>query len=71
MQTILEATQPILAESGLPIKYWADAIQTVVYVKNFLPSSRQPNKIPVDIPLGISSILNPLSSRVLALIVCL
>jgi len=49
MRTILEAAQSILAESGLPTKYWADAIQTVVYVKNFLPSSRQPNKIPVEL----------------------
>jgi len=49
MQTILEAARSILAESGLPTKYWADAIQTVVYVKNFLPSPRQPNKIPAEL----------------------
>ena len=38
-----------MAESGLFTKYWADVIQTVVYVKNFLPSSRQPNKIPAEL----------------------
>jgi len=48
MQTILEAAQSILAESRLLTKYWADAIQTIVYVKNFQPSSRQLNKIPVE-----------------------
>ena len=49
MQTILEVAQSILVESGLPTKYWANMIQTVVYVKNFLPSSRQPNKIPAEL----------------------
>jgi len=38
IQTILDGTQMTMAESGLPMKYWADTVQTVVYVQNLLPS---------------------------------
>jgi len=38
MQTILNGTQMVMAESGLSMKYWADTIQTVVYVQNLLPN---------------------------------
>ena len=31
MRTILDGTRSMMAESGLPLKYWADAVQTVVY----------------------------------------
>ena len=39
MRTILDGTRSALAESGLPPKFWAEAVQTVVYVRNFIPSS--------------------------------
>ena len=45
MYTILDATQSIMAESGLPLKYWMDVIQAVIYVRNFISSIRQPKKI--------------------------
>jgi len=35
-------TRTALAESGLPVKYWADAVQTIVYTQNLLPNPRQP-----------------------------
>jgi len=38
MQTILDGAQTTMAESGLPLKYWADAVQTTVYIHNFVPS---------------------------------
>ena len=41
-----------MAESGLPMKYWADAIQTVVYVRNLLPNSQQPKTIPAELWSG-------------------
>jgi len=40
MRTILDITRTTMAESGLLLKYWADAVRTAVYVRNFLPSSR-------------------------------
>ena len=45
LQTILDGTRTAMAESGLPTKYWADAVQTTVYVQNLVPSSRQPHAI--------------------------
>ena len=32
MRTILNGVRTAMAESGLPMKYWADAVQTTVYV---------------------------------------
>jgi len=40
MQTILDGACTALAESGLALKYWAEAVSTVVYVRNFIPSSQ-------------------------------
>lgn len=36
----------MLAESGLPKDLWAEAASTQIYTRNWLPSSRHPNKIP-------------------------
>jgi len=52
MCTILDRTQSALAESGLPPKFWAEAVQTVVYVRNFIPSSQQPMIVPAEIWYG-------------------
>jgi len=40
MQTILDITRSNIAESGLPLKYWANAVKTAIYVRNFIPLSR-------------------------------
>jgi len=37
IRTILNATCSAIAESSLPLKYQIDAVQTVVYVQNFIP----------------------------------
>ena len=42
----------MLAESELPAKYWADAVQTMVYVQNLLPNFRQPKTIPAELWTG-------------------
>ena len=39
MRTILDGAHIVLAESGLALKYWAEAVLTVVYVQNFILSS--------------------------------
>ena len=49
MHTILDATRTIMAESGLLLKYWGDAVTTVVYIRNFIPSSRNPGMIPAEL----------------------
>jgi len=39
MRTILDGVRSAMAESGLPLKFWADAVRTIVYIRNFIPSS--------------------------------
>jgi len=39
MRTILDGAHSAMAESGMALKYWADAISTIVYIQNFIPSS--------------------------------
>jgi hypothetical protein len=46
MQTLLDIARAMLVDSGLPQKYWADAVQTAVYMRNFIPSSCTLSKIP-------------------------
>jgi len=50
--TILDGTQMAMAESGLSAKYWANAVQTVVYIRNLLPNSQQPEIIPAELWFG-------------------
>jgi len=38
-----------MAESEMPLKYWAEATQAVIYVQNFVPSSRRPRCIPAEL----------------------
>jgi len=52
MHTILDGARTAMAESGLPMKYWADAVQTMVYIRNLIPSSRQPHSIPAELWYG-------------------
>ena len=49
LRTILDGARTAMAESGLPTKYWADAVQTTVYVRNLVPSSRRPHAIPAEL----------------------
>jgi hypothetical protein len=48
MRTLLDIARLMLADAGLPPKYWADAINTVAYTRNFIPSSRNPSVIPAE-----------------------
>jgi len=40
IRTILNGARTALAELGLPMKYWADAIQVTIYVRNLVTSSQ-------------------------------
>jgi len=52
MRIILDRTRTALAESGLPVNYWADAVQTMVYTQNLLPNPRQPKTILAELWTG-------------------
>lgn len=52
MRTILDMVRSMLAESGLPPKYWAEAVQMAAYVQNFIPSSRWPGVVPAEMWMG-------------------
>ena len=49
MCTILDAICSAMAKSRMPLKYWADAVSTVVYTQNLIPLSRQPSTIPAEL----------------------
>jgi len=49
MRTILNRVRCVMAESGIALKYWANAVQTIVYVRNFIPSSRRPKTILAEV----------------------
>jgi len=46
MRTLLNMARTMLADSGLPQKFWADAVNTAIYTQNFIPASRSPSIIP-------------------------
>ncbi|KAF7768677.1 hypothetical protein Agabi119p4_7920 [Agaricus bisporus var. burnettii] len=48
MRTLLDMARTLLADSGLPQKYWADAVQTAAYVRNLTPTSGDPTNIPAQ-----------------------
>lgn len=52
MRTLVELGRSMLAESGLPQRYWADTFVTAGYIKNLLPTSRIPGKIPAEVWTG-------------------
>jgi len=49
LQTILNGARTAMAESRLPTKYWADVVQTTVYVRNLVFSSQRPHAIPAEL----------------------
>ena len=52
MYLLLDGAQSVLAESGLPIKYWADVVNTVTYVQNFISLMRHLESIPTELWYG-------------------
>jgi len=52
MQTILDGITLAIAKSELPLKYWADAVQTIIYTQNLILFSQQPKLILVEAWFG-------------------
>ncbi|KAF7778932.1 hypothetical protein Agabi119p4_3277 [Agaricus bisporus var. burnettii] len=53
MRTLLDMARAMLADSGLPQKYWADAVQTAAYIRNFTPPANNPSHIPAELWSGL------------------
>nr|GEU35382.1 hypothetical protein [Tanacetum cinerariifolium] len=52
--TLIEATKTMLADSLLPISFWAEAVNTVCYVQNRVLVTKPHNKTPYELLLGRS-----------------
>jgi hypothetical protein len=48
MRTLLDMGRYMLADACLPQKYWADAVQTAAYIRNFIPPASDPTSIPAE-----------------------
>jgi hypothetical protein len=48
MRTLLDMGRSMLADAGLPQKYWADAVQTAAYIRNFIPPTSDITAIPAE-----------------------
>ena len=52
-RTLLEAARSMMAHAGLPEKYWAEAVETVSYIRNRTPTSALAgNKTPLEVWSG-------------------
>jgi len=49
MCTVLDGVCSMIAESEIPLKYWTETTQAVIYMQNFVPSSRRPRCIPAEL----------------------
>ncbi|KAJ3552016.1 hypothetical protein NP233_g12967 [Leucocoprinus birnbaumii] len=48
MRIILDGARSMLVESGLPMKFWPEAVRMAVYVRNLIPSKRHPDVVPAE-----------------------
>jgi hypothetical protein len=48
MRTLLDMARSMLADAGLAQKYWADAVQTAAYIRNFVPPLNNPAMVPAE-----------------------
>lgn len=48
-RTIIEGMRCVRCDAGLPPKFWAELLATVIYVLNLMPSKRHPGKIPAEV----------------------
>nr|GEX64103.1 hypothetical protein [Tanacetum cinerariifolium] len=51
-QTLIEASRTMLADSLLPIPFWAEAVNTACYVQNRVLVTKPHNKTPYELLLG-------------------
>nr|GEV64550.1 ribonuclease H-like domain-containing protein [Tanacetum cinerariifolium] len=61
-KTLIEASRTMLADSILPIPFWAEAVNTACYVKNNVLVTKPKNKTPYELLLGrtYSIVVKPL-----------
>ncbi|KAJ3563743.1 hypothetical protein NP233_g8744 [Leucocoprinus birnbaumii] len=48
MRIVLDGARSMLAELGLPTKFWPEAVRTAVYIRNLIPSKRHPDIVPAE-----------------------
>ena len=51
-RTIIEHSQCMLKDAGLPGEFWAEAVSTACYLRNISASHRHPDKTPFEIWTG-------------------
>ena len=51
-RTILETATTMLVSCGLPARLWAEAVNTAVYLRNRVPTSRNPDTTPFEMYFG-------------------
>lgn len=53
IRTLEDGTQVLLADSGLPASFWGDAVLTVQYIRNCVPTSMLPEgRTPFEVFYG-------------------
>ncbi|GKA91277.1 putative ribonuclease H-like domain-containing protein [Tanacetum coccineum] len=57
-RTLIEAARTMLADSLLPIQFWAEAINTACYVQNRVLVTKPHNKTPYELLIGRTPILS-------------
>nr|GEU34598.1 hypothetical protein [Tanacetum cinerariifolium] len=57
-RTLIEATRTMLADSPLPIPFWAEAVNTACYVQNRLLVTKPHNKKPYELLIGRAPIIS-------------
>ncbi|GJT10965.1 putative ribonuclease H-like domain-containing protein [Tanacetum coccineum] len=57
-RTLIEAARTILADSLLPIPFWAEAVNTACYVQNRVLVTKPYNKTPYELLLGRTPIVS-------------
>jgi hypothetical protein len=61
VRTLEDGSQVLLADSGLPASFWGDAVLTVQYVRNRVPTSTLPlDKTPYEVFFGMKPDLSHL-----------
>ena len=56
--TLIEAARTMLADSKLPITFWAEAVNTACYIQNRVSVVKTKNKTPYELFRGRSPIMD-------------
>lgn len=50
---VMEMAKCLLLEKGMPNKFWADAVNTSIYLLNIIPTKALENKTPYEVWYGL------------------